>query len=166
MIVRKKKQNLKSRCEGLLARIRKDFPALNRVRIHIKIKRLKKGSLWANTILHFYYLIIVDPNKYRDAKDKELIGGLAHELIHLEDYKKMNFFRWLFSFIHYYASKKYAKKVERNIEIKVIKRGYGKYLLLNREFRLKRISTKEFKKIGKNYLTPEEIKIYMKKLRR
>lgn len=150
------------RCEKLLNRIRKDFPLLNKIKIILKIKPLKTGSMWASK-RPFYYVLIVDPVKYKYANDWQIIGALAHELMHFETYEKYGWKRYFLENFAFYFSKKLMTNYERENDINVIEKGYGKELLANRIFRLNNISKQEHQKIGSCYLMPQEIKQYMKK---
>ena len=157
------KQTLKQRCLKIIQKIRKDYPILNNVKIHLKVKKLRKGSMWANRAFYLYYLIKINPEKYEGVSDKELEGGLAHELIHLEDAKKMNLLKFIVIYVRYYLSKKFAKQWELNTDKKTIERGFAKSLYANRKFRFKRLSKKD-RKIMKNYFGPDKIKSYAKKI--
>jgi len=154
-------RSLEARCQKIIKSITKDFPKLEGIKIHLKIKKLKKGSMYADTFFGFYYRIKVDPDKYADAKDSQIIGGVAHELVHFEDFRDFGFFRHISHMISYYF-KTYQKKFERSADIKVIKKGYGYFLMLNRAHRLNKINPKEHKKIGGNYMMPDEIREYIK----
>jgi len=153
------KESLKRRCLKIIQELRKDYPMLDNAKIYLKIKKLRKGSLWANKAFYLYYLIKVDPEKYKGASDEELKGGLAHELIHLEDAKKMNLFEFIVFFLKYNLSKKFAQNLELLTDKGVIERGYARELYANRKFRFKNLSEKD-KKIMKNYFDPEGVKKY------
>ena len=157
------KQELKKRCLKIISEIRWKYPTLKNIKINLKVKKLRKGSMWANKAFYLYYLIKVNPKKYLGASDKELRGGLAHELIHLEDAKKMNILEFIIFFFKYHLSKKFAKQWELNTDKRTIERGYGRELYVNRKFRFKNLSEKD-KKIMKNYFGPEKIKQYAKKM--
>jgi len=118
--------------------------------------------MWASK-RPFYYILIVDPIKYGDANDRQIIGALAHELMHFETYEKYGWKRYLLEYFGFLFSKRLMAKYERENDIDVIKRGYGKELLANRIYRFSKISKKEHQKIGKCYLMPPEIKQYIKK---
>ncbi|HUS50944.1 MAG TPA: hypothetical protein VMZ91_12325 [Candidatus Paceibacterota bacterium] len=143
--------------------IKKSFPELRGKKIHIKLKKLKKGSMWANKVLYFYFLIKIDPRKYKGATNNEISGALAHELVHFVEFEEMGFFRYIVRYPFYYLSKKFAQKWELNTDRRTIKRGYARDLFANRKFRLKRLG-KIDKKIIRNYMTPEEIKSYAKRI--
>lgn len=154
---------LEKRCKKLMGALRKDFPPLKDIKIHLKIKKLRKGSMRTNKVFYLYYLIIVDPNKYFGASDNEIIGALAHELIHLEQFKKMGFLEYIISFIKYKISKRFVRRVEIGTDKETVRRGYAKELYANRKFRLKKIFHKD-RKLIPNYLFSERIKSYAKKI--
>ena len=150
------------RCDKLLSKVRKNFPILRTVKINLEIKPLKTGSMYASKRFG-YYVLTIDPLKYADANDKEVIGALAHELMHFETYEKFGWLRYLAEEFAFLFSKKLMSKYERQNDINTIKRGYGKEIFANRVYRLSKISKQEYKKIGSCYLMPKEIKQYMKK---
>ena len=154
---------LENKCKNLLNKILKDFPILDKSKIKIIVRPLKIGSMFAKKKL-FYYLLIVDPIKYNEANDKQLIGALAHELMHFETYEKGGWFRYIFEWFAFHFSKKLMAKSERENDKNTIKRGYGNELLANRKFRIAKCSKEYLNKIGVCYLTPNEIKIAMEKL--
>jgi hypothetical protein len=157
------KFKLEVRCNNLLNKIKKDFPILKNVKIILKIGKLKIGSMWASKT-PFHYGITVDFDKYKDANDKQIIGALAHELMHFETYEIHGWKRYFLEYLAFYFSKNLMMKFERENDINTIKRGYGKELLATRIYRFSKISKKEFKQIGLCYLSPNEIKQHIKKI--
>lgn len=151
----------KERCQKLLNKTIKDFPLLKNRKIVLKIKELKTGSMWASKKL-FYYSITIDSVKYKLANDAQITGALAHELMHFETYERYGWKRYLLENFAFYFFKKLMIRFERENDINTIKKGYGKELLANRIFRLSKISKSEYAKIGDCYLTPQEIKRYLK----
>lgn len=149
------------RCLRLLNKVRKDFPELDKIKIHLKINPLKRGSMRA-TRLYGNYEIVIDPEKYDDARDSQIIGAIAHELMHLEDFSRKSWLNYFFWFIHYRLSKSYMIKEELWNDVRTIKRGYGKELARNRAYRIKK-SPLNMPKNKRPYMLPEEIKQYMKK---
>jgi len=156
-----KKAKLESRYKKIIDRVRKDFPSLNNIKVKLKIQKLKIGSMRA-TRLYGGYLMIIDPLKYKTAKDNEIAGGIAHELMHFEDYSKKNWIEYFFSFLHYKLSKKFMRDSEIKTDKLTIQRGYAKELYANRAYRIKRNPLAEKGKTP--YLFPEEIKSYAKKI--
>ena len=111
------------------------------------------------------FIIIVNPSIYRDINENHLVGGLAHEMIHLEDYKKMNFFEHIIFIFLYSCFKSYRAKVERLTDIETILNGYGTHLLKNRQYRIENSSKKDIERAKKIYLFPVEIKEIVNKLK-
>jgi len=157
------KDSLKERCRKILERIRKDYPILSKSKIKLRIKPLKIGSMFALKKL-FYYVLIVDPIKYKDASDKQITGALAHELMHFETYEKHGWTRYIVEWFAFHFSKKLMSKSERENDRNTIKKGYARELYVNRTYRLSKCPKSYLKKIGLCYLAPKEIKSYAKKI--
>ena len=157
------KASLSKICEKILKRIRKNFPKLEKVKISLKITKLKNYSMWAIQIRKGGYKILIDYNRYNDAKPNEICGVLAHELIHFEDYGQRTKFCMILDRILYHF-RIYRKLVERSVDKRVIGRGYGKELIANRKRMLEKASAKSLHYNRGVYMLPEEIKSYAKKI--
>lgn len=151
----------RERCRRLLNKLRKDFSELDKINIVLKIDKLKQGSMRA-TRLYDRYVLTVDPEKYEDAKDNQIIGALAHELMHFVEYSKESWLIYFLNFIHYKLSKDYMVKEELKNDIETIKRGYGNELAKNRAYRIKK-SPLTMLRNKRPYMLAHEIKQYMKK---
>lgn len=145
--------------------IRKSFPELKNLSIRLKVEKLKRGSMRA-TRLYGGWLIIIDPEKYSDAKNEEIVGAMAHELCHFEDYLKKSWIKYFFWYLHYKLSNKFRRKVEIKTDIETIKRGYGKELAENRGYMIKKYPIVYIKGVGRCYLLPKEIKQFMRKYKK
>ena len=144
--------------------IKKHFPSLRGIKIKIKEKKLMNAYTYMlGSLFLDYYSIFVSPELRN--KHQIITAGLVHELIHFEDFKKwkLNFFQGILLEIKYLFSKKYRTEIERRTDIKTIKKGYGKGLLLYRKFLEKSLSEKLFKKRKAYYLSKEEIAEYLKR---
>ena len=112
------------------------------------------------------YFIIVDPIVKKSPKKS--LKAFAHKLAHLENFRKKSYIRLIIYFLRYYSNKKFRKKEERNTDRITILKGYGRELLIYREF-IKRVIKKDkriynnYKRISKNYLSEKEIEGYLKK---
>lgn len=143
--------------------IKKSFPELKKINVRVIVEKLKRGSMRA-TRLYGGYLIIIDPEKYEDAKDNEIIGAIAHELTHFEDYSKKSWIRYFFWFLHYKYSKSFMRDVEIKTDKLTIQRGYARELYSNRCYRASKSRIPLVEKGKRAYLTPEEIKLYAKEI--
>ena len=145
--------------------IEKSFPELGG-KVNIKLSSLKVGSMLASKKFKGFQ-IMIDVKKYSGASDAQLIGALAHELVHFENYSGI--FGWLRYWVEnfaFYFSKFLMAKFEKNTDEETIRRGYAKELYLSRVFRLKNISKKYAFQWAKCYLSPEEIKSYAQEIGR
>ena len=151
-----------------LNKLGKDFQELDVSKIKIQIKTLKTGSMAA---WKYPYRINIDPIKWRDARNSYFIGTLAHELCHLVKASKLNFSSyWIYITKYYLGAYFYFKEYAREDEIwtdkEAIRRGYARKLASSRGYRLKKASKQVLAKIGKNYMTPKEIKLYAKSIKK
>jgi len=150
------------KCERIINRLKKDFPAVEKVKLEVKIKPLKLGSMRIVRHLFNKYIIIIDPEMYPDANEKEIMGGLAHELCHLEHDNKISFFKYLVYLGYYLISKRFMVKTEIENDINTIKKGYGNELIANRSYReRKNPRNKLIEKSKRPFMLSKEIKNYM-----
>lgn len=157
------KANLIKVCEKILRKLRKNYPELKKDKISLKIIKLKNYSMWAKEINKGDYKILIDYERYKDATSNEICGALAHELIHFEDYGQRTKFRMILDRI-LYNFRIYRKLVERSVDKRVIKRGYSKELIDNRERMFRKASAKLLYYNRGVYMLPEEVKSYAKKI--
>ncbi|MFH1290881.1 MAG: hypothetical protein ABIH92_05765 [Nanoarchaeota archaeon] len=158
-----KKEEFRKRCKKIIEQlIKKSYPSLRNIKIHLNLWKQPRGSMMATKSIWGYY-IFVDSKKYENAGDNILTGGLAHELAHLEHYKKISFLQNFLETIKYIFSKQFRRDVEIKTDKKTIKKGYGKELLINTEFRIKTAHEKDIKYKRQFYMMPNEIKSLMKK---
>ena len=146
--------------------IKESFPELKDKNVLLKVKRLRKGSMKTQILWSLLgkYKLVIDPYKYPDAKENELVGNIAHELVHLSNFAKNSWFRNLTIYFKYKLSKKFLKELEANTDKITVKKGYAKKLLAGRVYRLKKADTKHLKGLRGFYLSPKEIKSYAKKI--
>ena len=115
--------------------IDRSFPTLRKE--NIRIYERENFSYKALVIyLPFFKAIFID-KKLRKASDKALKGLFAHELAHVEIFKKRGQIWTDISAIKYFIlkSKKHQKKVEKETNDLVIKKGYKKELTEIRKFK-------------------------------
>ncbi len=155
----------KERCEGLIKSLRKDYPSLHDSAIIIEIKNLKNSSMFAKKIGERNFKIQVDYRKYKNANDNQILGAFAHELVHFEFYTKWSYFRYMIDFLFYRISKKYVRKMESIVDSIIIKKGYGKALMANREMRRRDMTKEEFARAREIYMFGDDISKKMRDLK-
>lgn len=96
--------------------------------------------------------------KMKKAPLEVVEGGLAHELAHIERDSKLGFFERREDIRKYNDSAEYRKEDERETDMLVIQKGYGKQLLEFIKYHNKR--RRKYKK--KDGLTKKEIKKLIK----
>ncbi|SUX48720.1 hypothetical protein [Chryseobacterium indoltheticum] len=125
--------------------IENSFTNINRKLISLEIK--KNDSYFMATINN-KILVSTDCS---NLNKKALIGVLAHELVHMSEYQKSPIKDLLRRFL--YNIPFYRTKLERNIDLEVIQRGLGEYLLEFLEYH-----DKHYKKYNKtDGLTKKEV---------
>lgn len=88
---------------------------------------------------------------------------MAHELSHLEMYKKWGFWRSvIFSFLQFFSTK-IRRRIEAGADRLAIQKGYGKELYQARKRTLSKADDKIKKLVKKYYLSLEEINSLSKK---
>lgn len=115
--------------ENIIKTIIKDsFPELMNEDIQIEWKDLKDALMEYGGLSVDGFYIEVDKS-LKKANKKVLIGGIAHELCHILEDIKLGKEKSLRSRIAYKISRRYKTLDERNTDLQVIIRGYGKELL-------------------------------------
>jgi len=114
----------------------------------------------------FFSWIIVHPKTDKYSRN-ELKSVLAHELSHLYIIANLNFFQKIKFGIVWLFTKKGKKDFERDADTLAIRKGYGQRLF-DRVIKTERELNKEenIKRKERGYLTPEEIKNYIKKFKK
>lgn len=151
----------------ILELINKNFPKLN-----TRIIFLTKGEFfWIDCFaITFYFIlfswIVVNPkmDKFPKYQSKAI---LTHELAHLDIIANKNFFEKIKFGFNWIFTKKGKINFERNADILVIKKGYGKGLLDRVKGIEKEYSKEKLKKRKlRGYLDSKQIKFYIKKYRK
>ncbi len=94
---------------------------------------------------------------------KVVIGIIAHELSHFSLFQKGTWIQfWKFSIT---ANKKQVVKCERETDRLAIKKGYGKELIATKMEAKKLLKGTRWEKMLDNYLTIDEVKRYMEKIK-
>lgn len=151
------------------------FPELKHTKITFEYKSIKTTMATRPHIGKFLmrdrsYIIYINT----EAKQKgavsfdelglhEQIGIIAHELSHIVDYENRRTLSLIQCGIFYSMFKHYHRKLERETDLLVVKKGLAKQLYSFSNYVLNHSAAsdkyKEFKR--KNYLLPEEIRDYL-----
>jgi len=117
---------------------------------------MKKKRGYGAGIIYLYFFSIYLVGK---GCEKGLSkGGIAHELSHIEIFKKWGFWKsTLLSFLQFFSAN-IRKKIESGADINAIKKGYGKELYQARKKDLLQSNDKIQNLVKKYYLSLEEIK--------
>jgi hypothetical protein len=139
--------------------IQESFPNLLNIKIHFIVIRFRfyALSLW---IPPFLRLIVISTHT-RDFSDEVLTGIIAHELCHQERYHLMGLRGYMRFVGRYIFSKKAQTDEERATDTLTIEKGYGRQLY---ELTLISRKDKNHKSILENYLSPQEIESYARKI--
>ncbi len=133
--------------------VEKDFPTLIDKKIIIEEKKAK----WRAHVMYYPWgMYIYVSEQIRNFPKNKIKIILFHELCHLQIFRKWG---WIWTNIEYFfysISEKYRTKIEKDANILMIKKGYGKEILAVRKENLERGLTFS--------LTAKEIKYYMNNL--
>lgn len=139
--------------------VNRSFPILRNETIYIKEKKMKYGAMARHWL--FFYSIEVG-NKIKDYSKFQLKGGLAHELSHIETFKKQGFFLSAYkSFLAIFSSS-LTRGIERETDMLAIGKGYGNQLYSMRERNLSEADKETRERIKKYYMSLNEIRQYMR----
>jgi hypothetical protein len=108
--------------------VRKGYPELLREDVKIEFVKLRDALLQYGELTHEGYYIEVDET-LRDAPKGVLIGGIAHESAHIIMDKSIEHRFISGDWLAYRISSRYKTLDERNTDIEVILRGFGRELL-------------------------------------
>ena len=158
---KKKRKELISECNITVSRIQEDYHPLHGAMIRIVLRPQRRGSMKALRAGKDRYLIEVDYRKYKNASNEELLGALAHELAHFEEYSRMSTLAYKLFRLRYYMSentfRRYTRDIERAADMLVIRRGYGDALLRHRQARRKAMGEMAYGNAIRVYMSNEEI---------
>ncbi len=138
--------------------IQRGFPELLAEDIQVEFKKLKDALLEYGLLTEEGFYVEVDES-LMNAPKQVLIGGFAHELSHMlvdKNCKDHTISRDRFA---YKISKRYKTLDERNTDLEVILRGFGKDLLVFLEYSEKE-GYPHYKEDG---LSIREVKILIEK---
>ena len=135
--------------------LKKSFPLLKNHKIIVIQTRFTYGI--RAIYLYFFSIYLIG----RGAEKGLSTGGIAHELSHIEIFKKWGFWKsvWL-AFIQYFSGD-IRRKVERGADLVAISKGYGNELYKTRS-RLPKNNERVKKLLRDYYLSLNEIKKYTK----
>lgn len=136
--------------------IAKSFPELKNDKIAVEERNTKKWR--AHAIYSIFGLKILVSNQLREFPERKIKRILIHELCHLVEFKQLGYLRTKIDFVIYLLSKKHRTKIEREANILMIRKGYGKLVLS---------ACKENLARGLGYfLSEKEIKSYINKFKK
>ena len=140
--------------------VRKSFSELRHHKIWVyesHSKRFDKYAL-ADTIYMIFFSIIRIGTILREFPEKSIRGIIAHELCHVEIFKKRRFFDKLFSGLKYNLSKKAQISEEHKTEKLAIRKGYARELYQAKKVR------EGLRGPSPYHLSSKEIKTYAKEI--
>ncbi len=145
--------------------VERSFPELEGEKIEIKSFKSRtnyfKTQFSISRFLTFRKMktiVLVNPEVFaQNAPDEGIRAILAHELGHALFYKERQRLQ-LLGLIRL-ASGKFTARFERQTDLTAIERGYGKGLLIYREWLYERVSGKSLERKKRHYFTPEEINL-------
>jgi len=149
--------------------IKKSFPELRGKKV--KVDLIPKWLVWwvGGFVFKRFIFLTENVNKITDKSPR--VGIFVHELCHVEDSIRRNYFKEAIQFIRevvgWFFGSKYSFNVERKTDIKSIKKGYARELFEYAVQREKRYSKGKLKILyGRGYLSSQEIKSYAKKIKK
>jgi hypothetical protein len=113
--------------------VQRGFPELLAEDIQVEYKHLEDALLEYGTLNPEGFYIEVDES-LMNASPQVIIGGLAHEFSHILVEKTSHERMMSRDMLAYRISKRYKTLDERNTDLEVILRGFGKDLLVFLEF--------------------------------
>jgi hypothetical protein len=118
-----------ARLERILRQlIRRSFPELRRLRIGIGFDDLEPGTCLEYYTLDGRFGIAVSP-LLREAPQKALAGGIAHELAHIARDHHLGPLQRKWAFERFASSRTYRFREERATDRRAVERGYGPHLM-------------------------------------
>ncbi len=125
-----------SRALDAVKKAKEAFPSLSESEIIIRKSEIFSGAIFVQpqirslfTKRRKYYLVLSSKKIYQDIllslSDTELIAGMVHELVHIEDYSKMNIWQLSMFTLKYLISKKFHKFIEHRTDKKARDLGFG-----------------------------------------
>jgi hypothetical protein len=152
--------------------VERSFPELKNKKIEIKTFSSESDYFQSRfkfcrflTFRELRYVVFVNPKVYeRNAPENGIRAILAHEISHIAYYASKNRLQLLG--LVALVGDNFTRKFERRTDLEAISRGYGLGLIAYRNWLYENIPAKNLKAKKRNYLTPEEIEIELKKLKK
>jgi hypothetical protein len=133
--------------------INHSFPSLKGHRIIVFENNKIYGA--RGIYLYFFSVFVFGRKTSKRGVSK---GGLAHELSHIEMFKKWGFWKSAFlSFLQFFSTR-IRRKIEAGADRMAIQKGYGKELYIARRRTLTDSNERIKKMVDKYYLSLDEIK--------
>lgn len=143
--------------------IERSFPKLKDTDIQVNVSKIRGGG--SMSVNYRSLALKVDSSKYPMNKCHMagIKGAFAHELVHFENLLSWGGMRKSWFDFMYSHSEAYRIKVERATDKKVVDKGLGRKLYINRTIRF-RDADEGTEKIKHRYMSPAGIKRYAKKI--
>lgn len=140
--------------EKILEQMKESFPEIKDKKIKIKYVKLPY-NFFAVSGENGEYIIEIDGYTMANVSKRVIVGGLAHELAHLQIDKNLRGLAKTLDTERYSTSKVYKRNIERNADVETISADYGKELYSFTRFAEKCRKKKKWKNYG---LTSKEIR--------
>lgn len=133
--------------------IKKHFPLLKNKRISIVEKEIEYRAKASHFPKRFKITLSTQLRKFPEHKVKRI---LTHELCHIEIFSKHSWIKTNIEFVFYLLSKKVRNSVEKEANILMIQKGFGKDVLVARKENIFRgleysLTEKEIKNLIRGY---------------
>ena len=150
----------------------KSFPEIKTKKIKVETFKSKTSFFKAQfsmlrylTLQRMRHLLFVNPLVFeKEAPPEGIRSIIAHELAHISYYTRKNRIELLG--LSRLSSNGFTAKFERKADLEAIDRGYGKGLIVYREWLYNNIDQKEIFGKKRNYFTPRELKVILEVLKK
>lgn len=147
------------------------YPQLKNARIKVKTFNSRADYFRSRfsfsrflTFRKLHYLILVNPKINKtDAPPEGIRAIIAHELAHIDYYRRHNCFE-LVGLVAL-QSNSFTARFERGADLQAIKRGYGAGLIEYRKWLYNNIPAENVSAKKRDYFSPEEIETILKGIR-
>lgn len=103
------------------------LPELLDTHIEVAYEKLNDAYFTYKRKSNIYHLSV--DISLKDAPRDVIEGGMVHDLVHILFEENMNLLGRFFDNLLYLINKRYETRLERKVDLFVLKRGYGKELL-------------------------------------
>ena len=161
------------RCIQTLLEVQRRYPLLKNTLVRLNLSKLQSSARARWTIFNGYTLII-DSTKTKKFTKGILRGLFAHELGHIEQTYESNilkrmydsFILFLLDYFPIIMSEKNIRSAERDADIRALKHGFGKNLIIFKRNIEKGRSKEEIQSMQYYYLSIKEVENYLKRIKK